>query len=92
MSIFYLFLTWGLLGIIIGALALAARLKPITWGRSGWPWLLLLGLAAALLGGLLGFWLVGRLFSAAAALWLAVLVVCAPWGYSSMRTRLARGR
>jgi hypothetical protein len=90
MSIFYLFLTWGILGIIVGALALAARLKPVAWGRSGWPWLLLLGLAAALLGGLLGFWFVGRLFSAAAALWLSVLLVCAPWGYSGLRARLVR--
>jgi hypothetical protein len=66
------------LGVIVGVLALGARLKPITWGRTGRLWLLLLALGASLLGGLLGLWLFGRLFSAAVALWCAVVVVCVP--------------
>ena len=78
MALFYLILTWALLGILAGTLALAARLKPATWTRLGWLWLLALGLGASLLGGLLGFWLLGRLFSTAAALWIAVLVLCLP--------------
>lgn len=78
MATLYLVLTWAILGIIIGALALGARLKPSAWGRAGRLWLLLLALGASLLGGLFGLWLFGRLFSAAVALWWAVVVVCVP--------------
>lgn len=78
MAILYLVLTWAILGIIIGALALGARLKPSAWGRTGRLWLLLLALGASLLGGLFGLWLFGRLFSAAVALWWAAVVVCGP--------------
>lgn len=78
MSVFYLVLTWALLGLLVSALALAARLKPASWGGRGWLWLLALGVSSSLFGGLLGFWLLGSLFSSAAALWLAVLVLCLP--------------
>ena len=89
MATFYLILTWAALGLICGALALGARFKPAAWGRAGWLWLLALGLVSALLGGLLGFWLVGRLFSAASALWIAVLAVAVPWAFGGLRRRRA---
>ena len=89
MATFDLIILWAALGLIVGALALAARFTPANWGRFGWLWMLALGVAAALLGGLLGFWLPGRLFSAASALWIAVLVVCVPWLYGSLRRRRA---
>ncbi len=87
MSTSYLVLTWALLGVLAGALALAARLKPAAWTRRGWLWLLALGLGASLLGGLLGFWLLGRLFSTAASLWTAVLVLCLPRLAGTLRAR-----
>ena len=90
MATFFLLLIWAALGIIIGALALAAHLVPSTWRTYGWLKLPALGLGAALLGGLLGFWLLGRLFSSASALWVAVLAVCLPGLYESLRKRLAR--
>lgn len=89
MSTFYLILTWALLGILAGALALAARLKPASWSGRGWLWLLALGLCSSLLGGLLGFWLLGRLFSNAAALWIAILVLCLPRLVDALYTRRA---
>ena len=90
MSILLLILTWALLGIIVGALALAARFKPTAWGRYGWLWMLGLGFGSSLLGGLLGFWLVGRLFSAAFALWVAVMGTCGPSLVGSLMARLTR--
>lgn len=86
MPTFYLVVTWAALGILIGALALAAHLKPAHWGKRGWLWMLALGAGSALLGGLLGFWLFGRLFSTPAVLWIAVLASCVPRLYG----RLAR--
>ena len=90
MSTLYLALTWAALGVIVGVLALAAHLKPVAWGRSGWRWLLLLSLGASLLGGLFGLWLLGRLFSTTVALWFAVAVTCVPAMYNGLRARLSR--
>lgn len=90
MATFYLMLIWAGLGLLAGALALAARLKPASWNRHGRLGLLAIGLGAAMLGGLLGFWLTGRLFSPASALWLAVLAVWAPGLYEKARLWLAR--
>jgi len=90
MPTLYLVLTWAILGLIVGLLALGARLKPITWGRTGRLWLLLLALGASLLGGLFGLWLFGRLFSAAGALWWAVVVVCVPMVYGRLRMQLVK--
>ncbi len=87
MPIVYLVLTWALLGLLVGALALAARLKPVSWSGRGWLWLLALGLGSSLLGGLLGLLLLGRLFSTAAALWIAVLVLCLPRLFSALSAR-----
>lgn len=68
-------LLWVALGLLIGALANAARLRPAVW--KGWGWLAMPGLGAltALLGGWLGTWLLSALFATATALWIAVLGV-----------------
>jgi uncharacterized membrane protein YeaQ/YmgE (transglycosylase-associated protein family) len=79
MAFLLLVLLWFVLGLVVGALAQAARLRPVAWGRSGWFWMLLLGAGSALLGGLLDTWLAGRLFATATALWVAVLATVAPW-------------
>jgi uncharacterized membrane protein YeaQ/YmgE (transglycosylase-associated protein family) len=68
-------LLWVVLGLLIGALANAAKLRPAAWGRGGWLAMLGLGALAALLGGWLGAWVLGGLFATAAALWIAVLGV-----------------
>lgn len=74
---FILFLIWVGLGLLIGALALAARLRPASWGRQGWLWMLGLGILAAQLGGWLGTLLMDRLYGTADALWVAALLVFA---------------
>ena len=68
-------LLWVALGLLIGALANAAKLRPAAWGRGGWPGMLGLGALVALLGGWLGTWVLGALFATATALWVAVLGV-----------------
>ena len=68
-------LLWVVLGLLIGALANAAKLRPAAWGRSGWLRMLCLGALVALLGGWLGTWVLGALFATATALWIAVLGV-----------------
>ncbi|HEY6539570.1 MAG TPA: hypothetical protein VIZ18_01475 [Ktedonobacteraceae bacterium] len=68
-------LLWVALGLLIGVLANAAKLRPATWGRGGWPVMLGLGALAALLGGWLGTWVFSALFATATALWIAVLCV-----------------
>ena len=74
---FILFLLWLVLGLLIGALALAARLRPASWGQRGWLWMLVLGALAAQLGGWLGTLLMGVLYGTVNALWVAVLLVVA---------------
>jgi hypothetical protein len=68
-------LIWLGLGLLIGALANAAKLRPATWGRGGRLGMLGLGALVALLGGWLGTWMLGALFATATALWVAVLGV-----------------
>jgi uncharacterized membrane protein YeaQ/YmgE (transglycosylase-associated protein family) len=70
---------WFVLGILIGALANAARLRPASWGRHGWLLMLGVGALAALLGGWLGVLLLERNVATALALWVAVLGVTLPW-------------
>ena len=73
-------LFWLLIGLIIGALAIAAKLRPAAWVRGGRLGMLGVGALAALLGGWLGTWLFGTLFATATAIWVAVLgVVFLPW-------------
>ena len=68
-------LLWVLLGLLIGALANAAKLRPTAWARGGRLGMLGLGALVALLGGWLGTWELGPLFATATALWVAVLGV-----------------
>ena len=72
-------LFWFVLGILIGALANAARLRPSSWDRQGWLLMLGVGALAALLGGWLGVLLLERNVATAMALWVAVLGVTLPW-------------
>lgn len=89
MSTLSLLLIWAGLGLLTSLLALAASLKPTGQNTYSWLWLLILGLSASLLGGWLGLWLLGRLFSPATALWVAVLAMCTPGLYRNLRKRLA---
>lgn len=66
-------LIWLLIGLLIGALANAAKLRPTAWVRGGRLGMLGLGALVALLGGWLGTWVLGALFATAAAIWIAVL-------------------
>jgi hypothetical protein len=68
-------LLWVVLGLLIGALANSAKLRPAAWDRGGRLGMLGLGALIALLGGWLGTWLLGSLFATATAIWIAVLGV-----------------
>jgi uncharacterized membrane protein YeaQ/YmgE (transglycosylase-associated protein family) len=68
-------LFWLLIGLLIGALANAAKLRPAAWVRGGLLRMLGLGALLALLGGWLGTLLLGTLFATASAIWIAVLGV-----------------
>lgn len=85
---FTLSLIWLIVGVIVGALANGARLRPDTWGRRGWLIMLGLGALAGLVGGWLGTLVYGRYFGTAMALWIAVVVVAA----GPAAVRWARGR
>ncbi|HEY7849900.1 MAG TPA: hypothetical protein VIC27_07520 [Ktedonobacterales bacterium] len=70
-----LLLIWLVAGLLIGVVAVVARLTPARWRR--WRWLALpaLGAAAALAGGWLGALLLDRIFASFVAIWLSVAVV-----------------
>ncbi len=68
-------LFWVIMGILIGSLANAAKLRPASWGRYGWLYIPGVGALAALLGGWLGVLLLERDVATAMALWVAVLGV-----------------
>ena len=72
-------LFWIALGVLTGALANAARLRPTSWGRHGRLVMLGVGALAALLGGWLGVLLLERNVASAMALWIAVLGIMLPW-------------
>src|SRR6266702_4628147 len=72
-------LFWFVLGILIGALANAARLRPSSWDRHWRPLMLGMGALAALLGVCLGVLLLERNVATAMALWVAVFGVTLPW-------------
>ena len=68
-------LLWILLGLLIGALANAAKLRPAAWEHRRWLAMLGLGALTALLGGWLATWLLSALFATAAAIWVAIVCV-----------------
>jgi uncharacterized membrane protein YeaQ/YmgE (transglycosylase-associated protein family) len=72
-------LFWVIVGILIGSLANAARLRSTRWGRYGWLGMPSVGVLAAVLGGWLGALLLGRDVATAMALWIAVLGVVLVW-------------
>ena len=72
-------LIWLIIGLLLGGLACGARLRPVSWGRRGWPVMLGIGVASALLGGGLGVWLFGPQFATVTALWVGVVGVSLPW-------------
>lgn len=72
---FVLSLFWLLMGILVGALANLAKLRPAPWGPYGWLVMLGISLLAALLGGWLGSLLLGRYVATAVALWVPILCV-----------------
>ncbi len=76
---FILSLLWVLIGLVIGALANGARLRPALWGRRGWLFLPGAGALLALLGGWLGVLLLGVLFATATSILVtaAGVTVCA---------------
>ncbi len=80
-------LIWLALGVLVGGLALAARLRPAAWGRWGWLALLGVGALAALLGGWVGALLLGTLFGTTTALWVAILGVFLVWLVERLRRR-----
>jgi len=85
---------WVALGLLIGALANAAKLRPAAWVRGGRLAMLGLGALVALLGGWLGTWLLGPLFATATAIWIAVLGTALlprllTWGYTRLHSRSA---
>ena len=83
-------LVWLLLGGLLGALALGARLRPAWWGPRGRLIMLGVGAGAGLLGGWLGALVLGRLNGTATALWIAALAaVAAPWLTTRLRQRMA---
>ncbi len=91
---FILSLFWLLLGILIGAVANAAKLWPAarSWRRRGWLDMLAVGALAGLLGGWLGALLLGKYVATASALWVAVLsVVVVPWLVAWVHTRFRAG-
>ena len=87
-------LFWLLLGVLIGALANAARLWPASssWGHRGWLVMLAVGALAGLLGGWLGALLLGKYVATAVAMWVAVLgAVVVPWLVAWVHTRFRAG-
>ncbi len=81
-------LLWLLIGMLIGALANGARLRPASWGRRGWLYTLGVGALAALLGGWISALLLGVQFATATAIWVAVVgVTLVSWLGARVRTR-----
>ena len=74
-------LVWLLIGALIGLLADVAHLRPATWTRLNWLLMMSIGAIAALCGGWLGIWLLGKFFATAMVLWIAIAgVVVLPQG------------
>ncbi len=89
--VWLLVLLWLLFGLLAGTLANAARWglaarglggRSATWATLG------LGVAGAVVGGLLGWLVFGRFFATPTAVWVAVLTVTSgPWLVVCLRDR-----
>ena len=69
-------LIWLVIGLLLGALACGAKLRPASWGKRGWLIMLCTGMLSALSGGWLGAWLFGSQYATLTAVWVGVLCVC----------------
>jgi uncharacterized membrane protein YeaQ/YmgE (transglycosylase-associated protein family) len=85
-------LIWLVIGLLLGALACGAKLRPVSWGKRGWLAMLGIGMASALFGGWLGAWLFGPQYATVTALWVGVVGVGLPWLFTrrKMRTIIQR--
>lgn len=90
LHLLYLWGLWLLLGALVGLLANGAKLRPESWGRQRWFYMLCVGMAGASAGGFCGMWIFGGLFATATALWVAVVAVGVPWLYEKVRERAVR--
>ncbi|HEX6484235.1 MAG TPA: hypothetical protein VF043_35775 [Ktedonobacteraceae bacterium] len=80
MNILLLAALWITIGILAGALANGAKIRPVSWGQKGWLYMLAVGAGTALLGGWIDTLLLGPQFATVTVLWIAVLgVVLFPW-------------
>ena len=80
MNILLLIALWIVIGAFVGALANGAKIRPLSWGRREWFYMLTIGVGTALLGGWIGTLLLGPQFATVTALWVAVIgVVVFPW-------------
>ena len=71
---------WVVIGLLLGALACGARLRPASWGKRGWLAMLGIGMMSALFGGWVGAWLFGSQYATVTALWVGVVGVgLLPW-------------
>jgi len=82
---------WIVIGLLIGSLANAARLRPSSWGRHGRLVMLGVGALAALLGGWLGVLLLERNIATAVVLWMAALGITLPWMVTRASAWIAAG-
>lgn len=81
-------LIWGVIGLLLGALAWGAKLRPLSWGERGWLAMFGIGIMSALPGGWLGAWLFGPQYATMAALWVGVVsVVLLPRLFTHRKTR-----
>jgi len=90
----WLILIWLLIGLIVGALANGARLRPAAWSARGWLYLPAIGMIGALACGLLASWLMGIQFATVTVLWETVLLVAVlprlgTWVYARLQARKA---
>ncbi len=70
-------LVWLIVGLAVAALALAARLRPVSWSRFARLRVLGTGALAGLVGGWLGALVFGRYFGTPTALWFSIAVMAA---------------
>jgi hypothetical protein len=80
MNILLLTVLWITTGVLAGALANGAKIRPASWGHRGWLYMLAVGAGIALLGGWISTLLLGPQFATLTVLWVAVVgVVLFPW-------------